>query len=168
MTEPTPPQANPYAPPQARVDDVPDVSAGPVLASRGVRFGGALIDSLLLVMLVLPPLYFLGWMTQGPSVLETLRNGVFGFVVFVLVNGTWLAQRGQTVGKRIVGTRIVRSDGSSVTFGRLLGLRYGLGWALTLIPVLGQLYGLVDSLLIFRASRQCLHDNFADTIVIKT
>jgi uncharacterized RDD family membrane protein YckC len=29
------------------------------------------------------------------------------------------------------------------------------------------LYGLIDSLLIFRESRRCLHDNIADTIVVK-
>jgi hypothetical protein len=34
------------------------------------------------------------------------------------------------------------------------------------IPVIGTIYGLLDVLLIFRASRRCLHDNIADTIVV--
>ena len=34
------------------------------------------------------------------------------------------------------------------------------------IPVIGTVYGLLDVLLIFRASRRCLHDNIADTIVV--
>jgi len=38
---------------------------------------------------------------------------------------------------------------------------------LGLIPVIGYIFGLVDSLLIFGEPRQCLHDKFADTIVIK-
>jgi len=36
-----------------------------------------------------------------------------------------------------------------------------------LVPGIGQIYSIVDALLIFRQSRKCLHDNIADTIVVK-
>ena len=51
--------------------------------------------------------------------------------------------------------------------GRAIGLRYLLNWFLMMLPFIGGIYGLVDALLIFRASRKCLHDNMADTIVVK-
>lgn len=162
MTEPL----NPYAPPQAPVADVPDPSGPWVLAGRGARLGAVLIDTALLMAVVLTPLYLLGWVEHEPGVLETVRNGLFGLVGFVLINGVLLARHGQTMGKRLVGLRIVRSDGSVATLGRLLGLRYGVGMVVGMVPALGALYSLVDSLLIFRASRQCLHDTIADTIVI--
>jgi hypothetical protein len=50
--------------------------------------------------------------------------------------------------------------------GRMLGLRYGLGWLINLVPGVGGIYSLVDALLIFRASRLCLHDQIADTHVV--
>jgi uncharacterized RDD family membrane protein YckC len=70
------------------------------------------------------------------------------------------------VGKKLLGMRIVRSDGSRASAGRILGLRYTLGWVIASVPLVGSLYALVDALLIFRGSRQCLHDTIADTIVV--
>jgi uncharacterized RDD family membrane protein YckC len=77
-----------------------------------------------------------------------------------------LVRHGQTVGKRVLGMRILRSDGTRCSPGRIIGLRYGVGFLLTVIPVVGSLYALLDALLIFRGSRKCLHDNIADTIVV--
>ena len=39
-------------------------------------------------------------------------------------------------------------------------------WAISIIPVIGSLVGLIDALLIFRDNRRCLHDNIADTMVV--
>ena len=38
---------------------------------------------------------------------------------------------------------------------------------IALVPLVGWMYGLLDVLMIFRDSRKCLHDNIADTIVVK-
>jgi uncharacterized RDD family membrane protein YckC len=46
-------------------------------------------------------------------------------------------------------------------------LRYVFNTFLTLIPVAGSLYSLVDCLMIFSESRRTVHDRIADTIVIK-
>ena len=73
---------------------------------------------------------------------------------------------GQTVGKRMMGIRVVRTDGSRVSLPRFLFMR-GLPVAiLGVLPLLRYVMFLVDSLVIFRESRQCLHDNFADTKVV--
>ena len=58
------------------------------------------------------------------------------------------------------------SDGSPASFGRIVGLRYLTTSVLASIPLAGTVYGLLDVLRIFRASRRCLHDNIADTILV--
>jgi len=92
---------------------------------------------------------------------------VLGFGLFILIQGYLLHTEGQTVGKKLLGMRIVRANGERATLGRLLGLRYLVGWVIVMIPFIGAIYALVDCLMIFRDSRKCVHDNIADTIVVK-
>src|SRR3989442_312107 len=96
-----------------------------------------------------------------------LMQPVGGLVLFTAVQGFFLATRGQTIGKMLLGLRIVRSDGERASLGRLIGLRYAIGSVIGVIPFIGVFYVLVDCLLIFRESHQCLHDNISDTIVVK-
>jgi uncharacterized RDD family membrane protein YckC len=71
------------------------------------------------------------------------------------------------VGKRLLNIRIVRTDGRRAGFARLLFIRGGVTMVLYMIPLLGSLVALVDMLMIFRASRRCLHDVIADTVVVR-
>lgn len=157
--------ANPFAPPQAEVRDV----AGPglALAGRGQRLLAALIDTGIYLALLFGLNTVLGLqLFASQSAAQVATASLLGVVMFLVVQGWPLVKRGQTLGKIALGLRIVRPDGSRVGPGRLLGLRYGVGFLLALIPVLGNVYSLLDSLLIFRESRKCLHDNIADTIVV--
>ena len=147
---------NRFAPPLAHVEDVADAGTG-ALAGRGAR--------LWLVSLVAP----LSW-TPAPGVNLArflVINGVVGLVLFVVLHGYLLATRGQTIGKMLLKVRIVRSDGSRASLLRIVGLRFVPTTVISLIPIIGGVYALVDCLLIFRDSRRCLHDNIADTIVVK-
>ena len=159
-----------YAPPRAAVADVPEATDGLVLGGRGQRLLAAIIDVVVSLAVVFLARAVTPWdpfaQTRDYFSLSFL-NPAIGFVVFLLLNGYLLATQGRTIGKRLIGLRIVRSDGSPVSFGRLIGLRYGVFSLLNVLPILGQLVGLVDSLCIFRASRRCLHDELADTVVIK-
>ncbi len=166
----TAPELNRFAPPVARVDDLE--STQQQFGSRWARLGAVIIDGLIqgaifygLAFTVFP---FLRPDLSGRNVFANLPIQLGATVViFALLQSHWLNKYGQTIGKRLLGLRIVRSDGSPASLARLLGLRYLLSWVLTVIPFVGGLYGLVDALLIFRASHKCLHDNIADTIVIK-
>jgi len=90
-----------------------------------------------------------------------------GMTLFLLLNGYLLATAGQTIGKRLVGTRIVNvSDERIPKFLTLVGARYGSTWLIGLIPGVGNLYGFVDALFVFRNDRRCLHDWIAGTKVI--
>ena len=166
-----------YAPPGANVADVADPNAA-VLASRWSRLFAAIVDSLAVmvpafaVVLLLGAAGFepfIGLFTRTPAspAAGRLLAGLLGIAIFLLINGYLLVDRGQTVGKVALGVRIVRRDGSKASAGRVLGLRYGIGAVVNLVPAISFLYALIDCLLIFRRSRRCLHDEFADTIVVR-
>jgi uncharacterized RDD family membrane protein YckC len=162
---------NRFAPPLAHVEDV--VQAGPgTMAGRGIRLGATLIDGVLAglafgLLAVVTPINVFNPNVEGAGLWRMLLlNVVAGFVLFLVIHGYLIATRGQTVGKALLKIRIVRSDGSPASFGRIVGLRYLPTSIIAPIPVIGSIYALVDCLLIFRESRRCLHDNIADTIVV--
>ncbi len=98
-----------------------------------------------------------------------MQGGFPGLLSLLALTGitAWLVHRnGQTIGKKLVGIKVVRTDSSRATLGRILWLRNVPFWVVSFIPVVGQVVSLVDALLIFRASRQCLHDQVAGTIVV--
>jgi uncharacterized RDD family membrane protein YckC len=163
---------NPYAPPTAEVRDAPHPAADAGnLASRKLRFIGALVDAVANGVLYLPVLVSSGlWQQLRAGQLsfgETLFITLGSLATFILINGYLLATAGQTIGKRMVGTRIVNVfDERKPKFLTLVGARYGATWLLGLIPGIGGLYRLVDVLFIFRNDRRCLHDWIAGTKVI--
>lgn len=78
-----------------------------------------------------------------------------------------LAERGQTIGKIVMGLRIVRfEDGGNPGFVKAVLLRTFLWALITAIPVVGPLIGLVGILFIFRDDQRCLHDHLAGTRVV--
>lgn len=161
-----------YAPPTAEVADV--TTPGEVaLAGRGLRLVGAIIDTVILLVLwwvmgKLTPLNIYSPQMAQAGALTLAGYGLVGVLLFALVNGWLLATRGQTLGKMLLGMRITRRDGTAADVLRLVGLRYGVGALITVVPIVGMVYSLVDALMIFRADRRCIHDLIADTIVVKT
>jgi len=163
-----------FAPPQAHVEDL--ATGEQVLAGRGERFIAATLDGLIgggvgWVIGMIPAVQKL-LQAQTAAVAEnvwtlTPWTLTVGVVVFLALQGWPLLTRGQTIGKIIMKLRIVRPDGSRPDAFRLLGLRYGIGILCNLNVVVMMIYGMLDSLMIFRSSRKCLHDTIADTLVIK-
>ena len=166
----TGPQANRFAPPAAHVEDVESVASGQ-LAGRGIRLVAAIVDGLivglaiLLVALVTP--YNAFDPREDALWFGFVLNLVLGFGAYLLLNGWLLHSRGQTIAKALFKIKVVRSDGGKASLLRLAGLRYFVTALLSLVPVIGWIYAIVDALLIFRDSRKCLHDNIADTIVVR-
>jgi uncharacterized RDD family membrane protein YckC len=71
--------------------------------------------------------------------------------------GFWMLT-GQTLGKRVMGVRVVRTDGTRLRFGN--ALRREIGYWLSAILFLGFLWILFDN------RRQGFHDKLAGTIVV--
>ncbi|GAB3252891.1 RDD family protein [Chitinimonas naiadis] len=159
---------NPYAASEGVALDVSD-SAGE-LASRGARLGAAIIDGIILSVLIWPVLFFIFNLT--PTIMATLGFGakllisLGGAALYIAVNGYFLQQGGQTVGKKLVGIRVVRSDGSKADLVHLIVRRFLPPHLANLIPIVGSFAALIDVLFIFRQNRLCLHDQIADTKVV--
>ncbi len=173
-------------------DAPPPLPYKPDLASRAQRFAGAVIDYVLSLAVLLPALYALG--AFDPAIEEvmrafeqphdkpptfdsqfetqfdlavTLQSLLVSWAALLLMHGYLLLKHGQTIGKRIVGTRIVDRHGALPGAGPLIGLRYLLMGLLTHIPLIGGPLWLLDALLIFRESHRCLHDDLAKTDVVR-
>jgi uncharacterized RDD family membrane protein YckC len=163
---------NPYAPPQT-ILTTPDVGQYR-LASRGKRLGGTIIDSIVLTICTLPVviIFFGGWSAYTERVGDVgffmqLAMTLFSIVVFFLINGYLLVKNGQTIGKKLLGTKIVRTDGSAADLQRIMLRRYIPISVAYVIPIVGYLIGIINALLIFRESHKCGHDELADTIVVE-
>lgn len=155
---------NPYAPPQAVVADVIDPAAGIQLADRGTRFGAALLDGLLVLVMVYLP-FVLSAMAggKGPWSWIGLVAAAIGLIVWLFFTVKFLGENGQSIGKKACKIKILRKDGSEVSISRVIIARNVVNGVLGIIP----LYGLIDPLFIFGNARRCVHDYIADTIVVK-
>ncbi len=135
------------------------------LATRGRRLAGAFVDLLFyagaaLIVMVL------GGFSWDPLAPEALLLLYAALAVTSGVNLYFLHQSGQSLGKRIVGTRIVMIDGARAGLGRIFLLRMLAPGIIGWVPYIGFPFGLANILFIFREDRRCLHDHLAGTMVV--
>ena len=143
------------------------------LAPRLKRLFAVLIDSVLMAFLLAPFGTILGvdqlqsFILEGEIIpiglLFKMHMGLF--VCFLLLNGFLLFRYGQTIGKRLLKIAIATENFQVPEFNRLILFRYLPFFVARAIPGLN-LINLVDSILIFREDRRCLHDMIAGTQVI--
>jgi uncharacterized RDD family membrane protein YckC len=174
---------NQFAPPKSAVADVSDRDGTGELAERGSRLGAVFLDGIITGFWMIPA-YVVAFaaLAKAPPTGAAGRFALFGalaatgwlfYVGLIGVFATWIYtavlvhRNGQTIGKKIIGIKVVRSDGSRASLGRIFWMRNVLNSIIAFIPLVGGLYGLADSLWIFGDKRRCLHDYIADTIVIK-
>ncbi|CAN5875065.1 hypothetical protein BH11MYX4_BH11MYX4_52240 [soil metagenome] len=155
-----------YYPSGYQADEAP-------LAGRGARFGAALIDGLISLAIMLPLQINFGVLANFPKIKplgfgETAAWAVAGFVLWTALHSYFLATRGQTIGKRLVGVQIVNvSDGRPAPLVKVIFARFLPTAIVANIPYVGGVVNLVGILLIFRDDRRCLHDLIAGTKVVE-
>jgi uncharacterized RDD family membrane protein YckC len=142
------------------------------LADPGTRLIAMLVDRFtsllpLPVTLVLVSLLSAAGAEEKPAHVVTLLVlvGVLGSLGMLCYQLYLLLTTGQSLGKRMVGIKVVRTDGSPIDVTRLIFLRNLLP-AFVNLPTCG-LFSLVNALIILTAERRCLHDHIADTKVIR-
>jgi uncharacterized RDD family membrane protein YckC len=147
-------------------------------ASRLSRLGAKVVDAVVgfaplgAVAIFIPSAMRTGGF--GPLMLFIVLAGVIT-VALLITQIVLLVQNGQTIGKKVLGIRMITSDGDTPSIWRVIFLRW-LPFAVVAVVLemmlkvrgSGNLIYLVDGLLIFQPNRRCLHDLFADTHVIKT
>lgn len=166
---------NPYAPPRATVLDIADPNASLVPADRGTRLVATILDGIVIAVMVYMPFMVAAIMVGaigratgigkdvGPLFLGIGSLGIVGFIAWCWLTIKYVRSNGQTIGKKILGIKVVRTDGSPISLGRIFWLRNVVNGLISIIP----LYGIIDALFIFGESRQCVHDKIADTFVVK-
>jgi uncharacterized RDD family membrane protein YckC len=90
-----------------------------------------------------------------------------GVLIWNAITVVLVQRNGQTIGKKLLGIKVVRSDGSKASLGRIFWLRNVIFLIVGLVPLVGVVLVLLDLLMIFGEARQCLHDRIADTIVVR-
>jgi uncharacterized RDD family membrane protein YckC len=134
------------------------------LASIGLRCGAFLLDYIFL-MLVPAVTVSLALMFKRAAPAMASIILVIGYLAtfgLLLVNWVYLCgQTGQTVGRRIIGIRIIRTDGAPMDY-RTAMLRHLGGYPLAFIC-----FGLGFWWMLWDGKQQGWHDKLADTLVIK-
>jgi uncharacterized RDD family membrane protein YckC len=86
-----------------------------------------------------------------------VTSGLYLLFSILYDTGFWMLA-GQTPGKRVIGVRVVRTDGKRLKFGN--ALRREIGYVISAILFLGYLWILFDN------RRQGFHDKLAGTMVV--
>jgi uncharacterized RDD family membrane protein YckC/Tfp pilus assembly major pilin PilA len=164
-------EISPYKPPSAPITEPSSEEQEFELAGRGTRLVAYFADGLVFIIPIFLIFAFAGFDALDNEDTFAVLIGLF-VIVWVLglfvINMVLLYRNGQTIGKRWLSIKIVRVDRSRAGLLRILFLRALPIALLTSIPIIGNLIFFIDALLIFQPSRRCLHDLFADTVVINT
>lgn len=169
---PPDPNATLYDPYQAPASPVADggFKASAALADRGSRLLAQIVDGFLYAAPIV--FFFLtAGLTDGGDLEEDVALGSLFFMLVVVggvfvLNLYFLAKDGQTLGKKALKVRIVRTSDDPASLGRIFVLRMLAPGLIGAIPFIGTIFSLVDVLFIFGEERRCIHDHFADTKVV--
>lgn len=176
---------NPYQPSAALGDSPLWRNGGPgqyPLAGLGARLGATVMDGVIGLVAVVPIFIGLGMMENVSSVEEhyapaaspspmAMGMMVLGGVL-ILALAIWqivlLSTKGQTLGKKILGIRIVKFDTeTNPGFVQAVLMRSLLPGLIGSVPLIGGVFSLVDVCFIFREDRRCIHDLMANTKVVE-
>jgi len=180
---------NYFAPPQSVVADISSYDLPFEKATRLSRLGATLLDGLIFGIPLIPSY------AMAVRVMEQARPDVFTYAAFwsamagagiyfyagllidlvlIVITTVLVHRNAQTIGKKLVGIKVARTDGSRASLARIFWLRYLVGMVImylrffgVLYAVVSSLYALVDTCMIFGGRRRCCHDYIADTIVIR-
>lgn len=144
------------------------------LAGRGHRLGAWVLDQIVVAVVLVPLIFVLDMDGELMRVVEgetpglglLLRLFVLQMAAYLALNGYLLGKYGQSIGKRLVGIRIVDAESRSlVPLSKLFPVRVLIPNAAYSLPSLGFPLMLVDLLVIFGQARRCVHDYLCGTLV---
>ncbi len=161
------PAYNPYAAPVSRLEDVNTQVLH--LATRGSRLGAYLLDLISFALLGIVAAVLLPSFSKTGGNVEGVGIALIGLAAIAVtaVHIVFLHKYGQTIGKRLLGIKVVQTDGTRCELWRFFFLRALPVGILNNIPFIGIFVGLADTLMIFGQEQRCLHDLIANTIVVQ-
>jgi uncharacterized RDD family membrane protein YckC len=139
------------------------------LAERSERLAAAVLDTCIaLVVATSAYMVAIGLGRVGVAPAACVVVGLAVWLILDIVQIVLLSWRGQTLGKALMAVRFVDfRDGSNPGFVRAVLLRSMLPRLISVIPLIGAGFLLVDCMAIFGDERRCWHDLFASTKVVQ-
>jgi len=130
----------------------------------GARMGAQIVDTIMLLVILYVPILLFGGLgssgsnTGGLALIGFLIGGVGAFFYHFLLEGYW---KGQTVGKRLFGVKVVKENGEECD--------YGSAFVRNLLEIIdGFLYYLVGFIaMAVSDKRQRIGDRLAGTVVVR-
>jgi len=148
----------------------PQLPTDLVLAERGTRLGAVALDCLIALFCIGPGALMVSLadrQSDAMTVIGAILLGI-GFLGLLITQCYLLSTRGQTLGKRMVGVRVVKfADNSNPGFVGACLLRLIVPSIIGGLPLVGPVFSIIDFCFIFQADRRCLHDLIAGTKVVK-
>lgn len=137
-----------------------------IIASPTRRLFGYLIDA---VIGLIPPAYFVSRIFASGNIYRQFDNGLLGIsfillfsVAYTLINAYLTSKFGGSIGKIIVGTKVVDENNKKISFTRAIFRNY-IGYIVSRsIACLGFIWILVD-----KKNHRGWHDLIAGTYVIR-
>lgn len=132
----------------------------PAFASFGARFLGLLVDTAVLALWMLPGIVL---MVVGSTPLVIVGAGLMiaGFAIATVRYARTVASSGQSLGNRVMSTRVVDArNGAYVSVGHA-GTRFVIRYLISTILFIGFLMAFANN------QRRTFHDNVAGTVVTR-
>lgn len=163
-------EPDPYDFAAVSIDSAPETNNSPHYADIGQRAGAFMLDQIMLMVALLPVVYFALIASVSPEESITqdtmMRSWSIIIAASVLIQAIYyayfLSQReGQTIGKKMMNVRVVKCDGSAIGIWDAI-LRSVIGYPFAMLSFgIGFLWAAYDK------QAQGWHDMIADTIVVE-
>jgi uncharacterized RDD family membrane protein YckC len=110
-------------------------------------------------------IFLLGRDSDDAALVIGVILGVIGYLVLLWLYEAFMTSsaRGATLGKQAIGARVVRGDGTRLSFGRATGRHFAKSYITPLLPM-----GIGFMMAGWTKGKRALHDMIADTLVIRT
>lgn len=142
-----------------------DVGAGigfdPTFASFGERAVGAIIDTLIVNLAVLPGVVLLLLGDSVATALLGLLVALLGVLAVIVLGARAIAKNGKWIGNRVANTTVVDAINGSFIDGGRAALRMFARHLISPILLFGYLVAFTDG------QRRTFHDRLAGTVVIR-
>lgn len=166
---------NPFATPLIDLIDPHRTAEQRKLASLLQRFTGSLLDTTIAGICGLLAIYLIVKSAGMPDPMYALQKNMgrtavwfyAGVLPVTLVQAILISNTGRSIGKFVVGTRIVTVDDEPAGFVHGYALRDVPVMVIGAMPVIGPLFTFFDAIAVFSANRRCIHDHIAGTKVVR-
>ena len=116
-------EANPYQSPESALSEEQAAPYDVIPAGKWLRFFTYIIDyfSFLVLAMIIGGFIGLIWGDRGLVMIEKVPDLVFGVVLMLCYYVPFEAYSGRSIGKLIVGTKVVNEEGLNANIGQIIG-----------------------------------------------